>query len=527
MSGGGGGGGAEIFSTILSENIKITDKPYFENTCKSIFVRSRFSRFGGRHMIGKIVLLTGELNKKRQWKIITRPIFDSSGKIDYVTPSKEYELPVGEYLEPKTDNQLIRLRDGDLVANKGCSDFEPISNPEPWQQIPMFDKEDLVNSEKKGLRGSQVIWNSKDGEHWNYYGKADPFVIENGKYSYPVPLDCDRKYVSDFTKRCKDPLKYGWGGPGWDRQELYACPFTGYLYLTAFFRGGPYDDSSQKVWSIILLCSQDKGTTWHVIQDNFLDYRPMVMTSTPNGRLFLYGWAAGGKGRVYFSNLFNHDTGDWPGMYSGGDVTDRIEAGNIPLKFGWDEKVNYLGQIRHPSISRVSTDVNTRISKVRISFTVLNQFGRQEVKILNVVVQEAGDLQIPKVTSVSLVGTIQPKHPESHSITLGTFIDPDYVNFPAALKSNTSMFYWLEYPSTDSTTSDEVYARYVMVGEESILEAPRYISVQNGNPRSWKTTEAAGHYQTGGFFLYKGTLNYVAQWREPDGIKANIVTVKP
>lgn len=512
-------------SSSLKENITISNTSYFENTCEALVYPVRHQS----HSLNvKILLLTGQNNDGRQWKIIARSLFDASGKVDYTSPSKEYELPIGDYLEPKTDNHLIKFRDGDLLANKACSDFEPINNPQTWQDIPMFDKEDDADPEKKGLRGSQVIWNSKDGEHWNYYGKVDPFVIENPKYSYPVPLDCKREYVSDFTQRCTEPGKYGYGGPGWDRQELYACPFTGYLYLTSWFRGGPYDDLNQKVWNCLLLCSLDKGKTWKVLKDDFPDRRPLVMTSTPNGRLFIYHWTDSGGGMLYCSNLFTPP--EYPIIFKAGDIDKQIWGGgssNIDSGFppAWPQK-------RFPSISRISTDTST--NKVRVSNVMLNEYGRQALIVLNIEVYDewSNENFVPTIKTILVAATLQPGLSKTHSMTLGAFVDPDYVKFPSGFKSNTAMFYWLEYPMRlrlgGIGFTAGASAHYAIFRDEKLIDGPCFLTVKNGQDRRWSPAPSgyAGHYQTGGFFLYKDTLNYVAHWREPDGIKANIVTVK-
>ena len=63
------------------------------------------------------------------------------------------------------------------------------------------------------------------------------------------------------------------------------------------------------------------------------------------------------------------------------------------------------------------------------------------------------------------------------------------------------------------------------------LGKPDWVSFVPGNhdayvPVQWdKGMGRLGDYMTGGFFWWRSTLNYVAQWVEPDGLKANIVTL--
>ncbi len=48
------------------------------------------------------------------------------------------------------------------------------------------------------------------------------------------------------------------------------------------------------------------------------------------------------------------------------------------------------------------------------------------------------------------------------------------------------------------------------------------LSVASGAPRAWQGDDLGGEYLSGGFFYWNGK-NYVAQWRQPAGVRANIV----
>jgi len=93
---------------------------------------------------------------------------------------------------------------------------------------------------------------------------------------------------------------------------------------------------------------------------------------------------------------------------------------------------------------------------------------------------------------------------------------------PANSKSNTSVLYWVEAPR-QSAASSPLSARYVLINGDEV-SAPANLSVANGAPRSWTPAQNVGDYMTGGFFFRNNALNFLAQWVEPDGIKANIVT---
>jgi hypothetical protein len=534
MEGGTGDLGVDVLSTTINNNIKITATEDWETACKVVFFADTPGNVGGNIQFfatkGSIVVLRG-VNKGHS--VTVRPIFDSNGEVELdVSKSVVHNFPLGgppplrDYLIPHLDSQIVRLSDGRLLANKPCACFKPVDNPQTWQEILIYTRMDPSNP-KKALRGSQAFWISLDGTNWKIQGMADPFVFGDGKYGYPVPMNCDHDTVKSISDQCQDTAhpEYKWGGAGWDRQELYACPFTGYLYLTGDFAGGPYKDQTvaqtKSYRNVFLLCSQDKGKTWNVLKDDLPSRPPVVMTSTPNGRLFLCMWTKAGGARVYFSNLFTPP--GLPAISEGMNITPEVwgvNAGNW-----WDSGINYLKQIFQPSISRISSDTTT--NSVRVSHVLLNEHGRQAIKILNLDLNpKPSDVLPDGQITVSVAATLQPEHPETHSMTLGTFVDPDYVNFPPSFKSNTAMLYWLEYPADGSGATEGVCARYAMFQEKKLVEIPGFLSVQNGQPRFWNSRKTVGDYLTGGFFILKGKMNYVAQWPEPDGLKANIVTVK-
>src|SRR5262249_26380508 len=114
---------------------------------------------------------------------------------------------------------------------------------------------------------------------------------------------------TSLAKQCQTATKEEdlWICAGLDRPEFYACPFTGYLYATMAYFSGPYGNHPYQ-HDHMLLCSTDYGATWHVINASLGGPAPHVMTSTPNGRLFVYVWtydADNFYGRLHCSNLFD------------------------------------------------------------------------------------------------------------------------------------------------------------------------------------------------------------------------------
>lgn len=274
------------FAEELPNNIPISNTSYFENTCRALPPSASDPK-------GRIVVLPGE-NGNYLSIVITRPIFTMARFVEYSSSaSVEINLlspPQANFLRPHTDNHIVKLKDGSLIAMKPTFDFTPVTNPKPWQQLSFEDIRDNNDGPQPGARYSQSFWRSVDGITWSYQGKIDPFVLEGGKYGYPMPIDCNGKPVDSLDDQCTEPGKDKWTFAGHDRPELYACPFTGYLYLTDKYFSGPYKDatvqSNKVVRNILLLCSKDKGQTWDVLKDDFEDQiTPVVTTSTPNNRL--------------------------------------------------------------------------------------------------------------------------------------------------------------------------------------------------------------------------------------------------
>jgi hypothetical protein len=79
----------------------------------------------------------------------------------------------------------------------------------------------------------------------------------------------------------------------------------------------------------------------------------------------------------------------------------------------------------------------------------------------------------------------------------------------------------------DQTTPQDMCVRGCLFeGFPSACSSVLPLSVGKGTLRSWKGRNPGGDYMSGGFFRHNG-LNYLAQWDEPDGIRANIVHYQP
>lgn len=117
------------------------------------------------------------------------------------------------------------------------------------------------------------------------------------------------------------------------------------------------------------------------------------------------------------------------------------------------------------------------------------------------------------------VRTLRAHDPKDYSVLYFNFIDPDYIDIPAETPSNTSVAYWIKVPRPRLTDRNMVFE-----GDFN-TSCPAHLSVQDGKPRTWSTRQDLGDYMAGGFFWRNNKLKYLAQWVEPTGIRANIITL--
>ncbi len=491
----------------LKNDFLIHGAPNYENTEKVIPPSSGCQD-------GKIALLTGGPSK-----ILSRPLYDNLGNIDTKSKTASLDFPISATQLVATDNQLLRLKDGSLLAVRDGTCWDAMSPPPAWsnERITVF------NVNHNGMRGCELIFRSTDcGSSWKLYSVIDFGTFLNGKYGVPRPaaLDDNGNLVADVPveKQGKHPDgSLMWWVGGGDRTEVYACPFTGYIYLTTRVISGPYKNIAPgKPNQTLLLYSKDTGKTWEAIKEDFPQWAPLVMTSTPDRRLFLFQ-VIGAEPTIYFSktpvtpNVKPEISPAHPVYYVENGVNLPNTANKNPLCVDMELKLNF------PSISRISTDAFS--SKIRVAYMSENSSGQLEARIIRIEVQNPN--QKPVVTPVK---TIRAENPKDYSVMYFTFIDPDYIDMPAGVKSNASLFYWIEAPKTGLSNRKYAVRGAVFEGEFNTT-CPAYLSVKNGAPRTWSTRKDPGDYMTGGFFWRNNSLNYVAQWADPEGIKANVVTL--
>lgn len=473
---------------------------------------------------GRLTLIPGQ---PRDQKVCTRPLLNAAGEIDTQGKPSPTSFKPNPNQSCNTDNQVVRLKDGSILAVRNGSTWAAFnSNSPPWANEIIRN-----NADVKCQRGAELFFRSVDGgQTWNYWSEIDYGTFLGGIYGFPRPMDKDGHADVDPSKQGKYPDgNLMWWIGGGDREEMYACPFTGNLYLSTRVHSGPYKNVAVRN-EYLLLCSHDMGKSWSRMAGTFPSWEPMLITSTPNGRLYiLQKWpdtSGADQPFVYASNS-PVEPGQVPVMGPHHQV-NYIENGKpIPMRTDTQCVITPLnpppkgqtsGGIGTPSLSRISADKSS--SKIRIAYPVINENERQEIRVIRVEFG-ADPAQAPAVAPVRAVAAEDPKN---YSACFPSIIDPDYVDMPGDKPSNLSLLFWVEFPKADVTPA-KCSARYLTLNGDYRSGCPTYLSVANGLPRTWADAQATGDYVKGSFFWHSNALNFVPQWVEPDGVKTNVVTV--
>lgn len=471
---------------------------------------------------GKAILSMGEPGD-----IYTRDLFDDKGNfLKNATPVKSSPIKIEEgWLG--TDNILMKPTYGViLMVRSGVTWREDMSTKPAWWRSYK------IQGNPNGARVVTFILKSADcGKTWEEVSKIDPLVFADGKYAVPRPL-CN----------C-----FG----GWDRQEAYFDPWTKALYVSMNATGGVADASGnvqkvknangnwvdQEVVSHILFKSPDGGKTWAKLHE-FGAWTPIVMTSTPNGRLYLYSVMAEQPYLKYSLASSNHTKfSEWyPVNYHlfNNEKAKMPAAANPVYSCGVYKATN--------SISRATLGSD---SKVRLTYSIVNGFQQTGLAVFQASIEKENEPPILKP-----IALLYGKDKTKDSILSSTFVEPD-VSSVLMGKTAKSFLYWVEAQVSNqnnilvknakgeqecSAFSGTVSAHYFVLDSDKALGAPKSEPLSSNGlnaPKSWTIPNLNGSgryygdYAYGASFFWKGDVYFFGQWREPKAVAANYIKIKP
>jgi hypothetical protein len=108
---------------------------------------------------------------------------------------------------------------------------------------------------------------------------------------------------------------------------------------------------------------------------------------------------------------------------------------------------------------------------------------------------------------------------------MGAFVSDDLVDPGDKNTTPCALFYWLDSPPNTNSANKALLARYQVIYYGGSFP-PGYLSVTGGGKRAFSRV-GMGDYFSGGYFWLNNRLNFLTQWKESDGIKANVVSLPP
>ena len=473
---------------VLSDNLILYTSSYFENTAKVILPSAALPK-------GKVVVHLGQPRESAGF--VSRDLLDAADNFALSAPSAKFPYPLDAASQVNaTDNQLIRLQDGSLLASKNGYIWSDLSPKPAW-----FDTTSIaVGGVTTGrARNAVFIFRSTDGgASWILLSYIDSAVVASGKFGWPQPGGT--------------PGTFGVGG--FDRTELYQDPWTGDIFVSGHGDGGPYTIGSKTTdnHAGAIFRSQDNGLTWktfHVFEDSANQTKgaaPYEMTSTPDHALIVFHIESS-QPTLYFVENGTMSTAK---TVVASDGSDALDFGTAP------NEDDIRGS--QPCVARIGK--SGAKDSVWIAYPSLNASGHQ---VYVVAVVTFGGSSAPIVDLVTKVGAEKPKQA---SAIMGAFVQDDLEDPGDGMQIPCALFYWIDAPpKTDPAATNKLMARYQVFYSGGAFPAG-YLSVSNGAKRTFSRV-GIGDYFSGGYFWINNQLNFLCQWNESDGIKANIVSLPP
>lgn len=402
-----------------------------------------------------------------------------------------------------TDNQAVRLEDNSILVERDSTTY--LTPPRGVSVDWASEKVTFFGGLENYARGALAMVRSGDnGKTWSGAPMIDFLTFEGGKYGRPRPMN-DGGADVPFDKQGKNPdgTPKWWIGGG-DRTEMYACPFSGNLYVTTRIISGPYKKTGENQQNTMLLIgSTDMGKTWKLIT-TFWAWSPAVMTSTPDGRLWVMQ-ETGNNNTLNVSNPVGRFT--LPTTFTKANPTYSGRKTEGPPKVDMELKQG------HPSLARLLKDPGG--SAVLLSYQVKNEDGNQEFRIVKVVIDSKNQI------TDSPAGIITAQDPKKQSAMYGAFIQPELVGEPESRYSDDALFYWYDARKEAPGTYGVRYCIF-RNGKKSTTG---YLSTKDGKPRTWDQRKDPGDYMKGTSYLTSdGRVVFVPVWVEPDGLHTAFIS---
>lgn len=477
------------------------------------------------------------------WSYISQILdsdFSAGNAATDLTPEFSKALSGDAKYVPGTDNQFVRLSNGDLIAVR--MSYIGGSAPPYWNGT-------------SGARVGMLTMRSRDcGETWEFNGFLDPAKIVlkfDGKDQLGVGAYPQQILESGVKKVIQG---------GGDREEFYADPWDAQTVYTTLLFAGNYDRISNGqinktrplVANTMVFGSADGGKTWGRTPIKMFDNGaiPIAMTATRARRLFLFN-CVGSTPTLHLVKDGKY-VQSWPVFHGNPTSPENACAGAVmPPEIGKLTNPGSLSWIKTDvSISRVNGSGNR--DTVRVVYPAVRD-GRRIAHVVVVRIQESAELDVDRLGNPRKAGplfVLSKLHEETivaadetGSIIYPTFIEIDRVDLPKSSTTNTAVLYWYETACEinvqKKTASVRLFTRYSVFRDDGAIvpggtaSKPRDLSVTNRFRRSWSPLdgEFIGDYMRGAF-AYDGKLRFIAQWpeRSPDQtlrIHYNVVTVEP
>lgn len=489
----------------------INSNHYYENTVNVIAPGSN-----NNCPNGKIVVMTGQPRADR--RMIISDLQNSEGKIN-TAKGTNVQLDIDPDFEKlATDNQIIKLKNGDLLAIKLGFLWKPISPKPSWGDW-ITDK---YTDYKTMARDAVYIYKSSDcGTSWNRVSVIDATKIDKGQYGVPKKAKDQEDEDGDIS----DTTLYH--SNGFDRQEVYYDRTSNLIYMTTQVASGAYikkakglDIPVPKLDHYALFVSADNGVTWHLKYKT--EKRMLVMTTAANGRFFMFT-ISNGKPTLFYTQT--------PKDYSLNSLTSveiKYPESGTSLKAERDTNIHQKNNLATYSIARGPDN------SVYLTYPVLNNNAKCEYVLCNVKINEENPASFGIANYASM--RIKASNP-GLSLSYGTLVETEAESINYLTDLNTkitpkTLLFYIESTSGDGVPADskKVAVKGILIDHKTnSLSDDFFLSRDNDNTGRWfkpytmPKNGGIGHYTKGASYIHNEQQNYIAQWPEPDGIHLGVV----